>query len=301
LQQVGGATGVGQRAQKAQPLDRSVPSTPLSPATAFPARRRPLPRSAALGRRLGMALFTALSGALIFSLLTDGGRQTRVVASLLPDADWVLYWTGLRIEQVALSGQRFTADSDVFAAVDLQNAGSLVSYDAAAARQRIEDLPWVATASINRIYPGSLEVRITERAPAALWINDGRRVLIDASGRVLSGVKESANVRLPRFAGAGAPEKAQAMLDLIIRFPRIAERFEMAERVGQRRWTLHLKDNVIVHLGADREAMALAELSSSDDLGKLLEARNVIIDLRTRGRIAVRPVEPDPPQSATQS
>jgi cell division protein FtsQ len=255
-----------------------------------------------VGRRLGVALFAALSGTLVFSLLTDGGRQTRAVASLLPETDWLLYWTGLRIDQVALTGQRFTNDSDVFTAVDLDNAGSLISYDAAAARERIEDLPWVATASINRIYPGSLEVRITERAPAALWINDGRRLLIDASGRVLSAVKESASVRLPRFSGAGAPDKAQAMLDLIIRFPRIAERFEMAERVGERRWTLHLRNNVTVHLGADREALALTALSSDEDLGKLLEARDVVIDLRTRGRIAIRPAEPtSQSQPASQS
>ncbi len=302
MQQVGGATEVGQRAQKASPLKSDASSTPPPAATAFPARRRPFPRSAAVGRRLGVALFAALSGTLVFSLLTDGGRQTRAVASLLPETDWLLYWTGLRIDQVALTGQRFTNDSDVFTAVDLDNAGSLISYDAAAARERIEDLPWVATASINRIYPGSLEVRITERAPAALWINDGRRLLIDASGRVLSAVKESASVRLPRFSGAGAPDKAQAMLDLIIRFPRIAERFEMAERVGERRWTLHLRNNVTVHLGADREALALTALSSDEDLGKLLEARDVVIDLRTRGRIAIRPAEPtSQSQPASQS
>ena len=62
----------------------------------------------------------------------------------------------------------------------------------------------------------------------------------------------------------------------------------MAERVGGRRWTLHLKDRVVVHLGADREAVAFAALSSPDELGKLLDTHDVIIDLRTRGRVTVR-------------
>ncbi len=174
--------------------------------------------------------------------------------------------------------------------------GSLVTFDAAGARERIEKLPWVSTAAISRIFPGSLDVRITERQPSALWINEGREYLVDGSGRVLSALKKGTNVRLPRFSGAGAPEQAQVLLDLIVRFPRIAERFEMAERVGERRWTLHLKGGVVVHLGADREAVAFAALSSPEELGKLVETPNAIIDLRTRGRVTVRVA----PQSAPQ-
>jgi cell division protein FtsQ len=274
---------------------------PLPPAATLLPRRRPVPRHASIGRKLGFTLFMGLSGALFFSLLTDGGKHTRVVTSMLPEMDEALYWTGLRIEQVALSGQRFTTDSDVFGAVDLPNSGSLITFDATAARQRIEALPWVKTASISRIFPGSLEVRVTERRPAAVWLNEGREFLVDASGRVLSALKAGTNVRLPRFSGAGAPEQAQSLLELVVRFPRVAERFEMAERVGERRWTLHLKDGVVVHLGSDREAVALAALSSPDELGKFLTARNVIVDLRVAGRFTVRPRPPGTQQVANQS
>lgn len=251
-------------------------------------RRRPMPRYTTYGRRLGTALFMALSGALAFSLLTDGGTRTREVASFLPPAAQILSWSGLRIEQVALTGQRFTSDADVFEAIDLPNAGSLATFDVDAARARIEALPWVATAAISRIYPASLDIRITERRPTALWSSGGREFLVDSTGRVLSGLKPGTVVRLPRLAGAGAPQDAKALLELIVRYPKIAERFVMAERVGGRRWTLHLKDGVVIHLGADREAVAFAALSSPDELGQFLNARNVVVDLRARGRIAVR-------------
>lgn len=252
-------------------------------------RRRPAERHASLGRKLGLTLFMGLSGALAFSLLTNGGKETRAVATLLPAMETVLSWTGLRIEQVALSGQRFTSDQDVFAAIDLPSTGSLLAFDAAGARERIEGLPWVRSASISRIYPAALEVRITERRPLAVWLSDNRQYLVDASGRVLSALKAGSNVRLPRLTGAGAPEQAQALIELIVRYPRIAERFEMAERVGGRRWTLHLKDGVVVHLASGREAVALAALSAPTELGKLLGARDVIVDLRVAGRITVRP------------
>lgn len=251
-------------------------------------RRRPMPRYTTYGRRLGMALFMGLSGALAFSLLTDGGTRTREVASFLPRAEQVLSWTGLRIEQVALTGQRFTADTDVFEAIDLPNAGSLATFDVEAARERIEALPWVSTAAVSRVYPASLDIRITERRPTALWSNGGREFLVDSTGRVLSGLRPGTTVRLPRLAGEGAPQDAKALLELIVRYPNIAERFVMAERVGGRRWTLHLKNGLVIHLGADREAVAFAALSSPDELGGILHARNVVVDLRARGRIAVR-------------
>jgi cell division protein FtsQ len=254
---------------------------------------RRLMRQRAYGRKLGLAVFAALSGALAFSLLTDAGRETRAAMSLLPDADQVLFWTGLRLDQVALSGQRFTPDSDIFDALDLAKARSLLSFHSNAARERIEALPWIETASISREIPGALEVRVTERKPTALWLREGREILIDSTGRVLSALKPGTAVKLPRVAGEGAPEHAQALLDLLARYPAIAERLEVAERIGERRWSLRFKNGVRVELGVDREAIAFAALSSAEDLGKLLTGHDLIIDLRTRGRITVRPALPE--------
>ncbi|TIV52324.1 FtsQ-type POTRA domain-containing protein, partial [Mesorhizobium sp.] len=46
---------------------------------------------------------------------------------------------------------------------------SLIGFDAEAARQRIATLPWVESAAVRKIYPHTLEVRIEEREPFALW------------------------------------------------------------------------------------------------------------------------------------
>ena len=312
MQQVGGGVGVLQPVHTAPVPDPATASSRPTETSALPHASGALPpvwnrmraRRRAYGRKLGLAVFTALSGTLAFSVLTDGGRQTRSIMPLLPDFDQVLHWTGLRIEQVGLSGQRLTPDLDIFDAIGLRNAGSLLTFDGTAARSRIEALPWIATASINRVFPGSLDVRVSERSAYALWQRGGREYLIDATGRVLSSVKPGTHAGLPRVAGEGAPEQAKALLDLVVRYPLIAERFRRAERVGERRWTLHLKDDVIVHLGVDREAVAFAALSTPGGLGKLLSARDLVIDLRTSGRFTVRPNHQPavaPSAAATQS
>ena len=98
MQQVGGVTEIPKRVPLALSLDPDTTTPPPPPATRasdasdfFP-RRRPASRQATVGRRLALTLFMGLSGALVFSLLTDGGRQTRAVATFLPETDAVLSW-----------------------------------------------------------------------------------------------------------------------------------------------------------------------------------------------------------------
>ncbi len=296
MQQVGGGFGFWQRVRIAPALHPGTTLPPAANLTASsagslalsPPRPRAKPRRRAYGRKLGLALFTTLSGALAFSLLTHGGRETRGMASLVHDAEQTLTWAGLGIDQVGLSGQRFTSDSDIFEAVDLPNAHFLWTFDSAAARARIEELPWIETASINRVFPGSLDIRVTERKPVALWQKGDRLFLIDATGRVLSGVKPGSQISLPRLVGEGAPAQAQSLFELMRRYPRIWQRFRLAERIGERRWTLHLDNRLTIDLAPDGEAVAFAALSSPDSLGALLSGHDLIIDLRTRGRITVR-------------
>src|SRR5262249_45977376 len=94
---------------------------------------------------------------------------------------------------------------------------------------------------------------------------------------------------LPRVSGAGAPAAAKSIIELIARYPEIASRFELAERVGARRWTLHLKDRVTIHLAADQEASAFSALTAGGNLSGILKAHDIVVDLRTRGRVSVRP------------
>ena len=41
----------------------------------------------------------------------------------------------------------------------------MLSFDSRAAQDRIERLPWVERASIERVLPDRLEVRVSERSP----------------------------------------------------------------------------------------------------------------------------------------
>lgn len=244
-----------------------------------------------------LTAFAGLSGGLLYNMLTDGGRQSRVeqrFAGLLPDLDSITDALGLGLDQTTLSGQHFTADSDVFDALQLGKARSLLRFDSVAARERIERLPWVESASITRIFPGRVAVDITERAPFALWQSAGRHVLVDRGGRELSAADPRDYAALPRIAGEGAPAEAAQLLALVARYPLVASRLDVAERVDGRRWRLRLKGDVVLELPAEREAPALDQVTQGGNIARLIAAGGRIIDLRSPGRIAVR----RPPRSA---
>ncbi len=173
-----------------------------------------------------LALITAFA---VSAIRTDG-HVRRWTAQQLPSAEAAAAALGLGIDQISLEGHEFTYDADVFDALDLGNVRTFAAFDAKAAKERIERLPWVATAELTRIYPNRLDIRITERKPYAVWTRGEKTFLVDVTGRVLSPVLAGATPELPHIKGEGAPELAKAFLDLVDRYPALRTRVDTAER-----------------------------------------------------------------------
>lgn len=255
-----------------------------------------------LHRRAALIISAVLAGIGIASALHKGGvALPDVIAEQLPPAADVVQALGLGLDQVAISGHRFTSDEDLFKTLDLPGTRSLTAFDTKAARLRLESLPWVATAELTRVYPGQLNVRITERSAFALWRHDGRDVLIDKTGRELQAVPAGSVTHLPIVAGEDAAREMHNLMVLLARFRPLQEAYDSAERVNGRRWSVRLKTGGRVELPADGEALALSQLETSGDLATLLAGPPTIIDLRAAGRIAVRPVDPKVAEAAQRN
>lgn len=215
---------------------------------------------------------------------------TSLQAALPPLAD-VAQKVGLGLDQIAVTGHKFTSDEAIFKALDLAAARHLIGYDSEAARLRVEALPWVATVELRRLYPGQLNVHITERAAFAVWAHDGREELVDKTGRVLQSVPAGSITHLPRVSGEGAGAAAADLMFLLARFQPLAKAFASAERVEGRRWSVRLGNGGRIELPADGEALALAGLDTDGQLDRLASRPPVIVDLRAPGRIATRPAD----------
>lgn len=232
-------------------------------------------------------LFGALAGALMFLMLTDGGRRAKPVEPLLAQADRIIARLGLGFDHATVSGHRMTPDGDILDALKMGDSRSLLTFDKLSARRRIEALPWIAEARITTVWPHHVEVRVRERVPFAVWRQADHDVLVDRDGRRLAQVRQQAVGGLAVMTGAGAPEAAPAFIAKLADYDELAGLVTMLERVGERRWTLHLAGDRVVHLPEKGVAAALTVLMSGAAGTRLIDSRFARIDLRDPASVRV--------------
>lgn len=196
---------------------------------------------------------------------------------------------GLGVDEIHVTGHRYTIDDDIFSALELGPRTSLLRYNPEAARRRVEALSWVKRATVSRVLPNSVEVKISERTPVAVWLRDNGASLVDGEGRELARVPASTLQGLPRVSGAGAPDAVASLVAVLGAHPALKARVVVSERVGQRRWSLVLDNGSRVHLPAEEESAAIERLMKLAESTKLLNEPGRIVDLRIDDRIAIAP------------
>jgi cell division protein FtsQ len=256
------------------------------------ATRRWLKYSSAAGSLL------AAMGAAVFMLPLNRATLVNVSHAVAEQATALAIAAGFGINQVNVSGQHYASDSDIFDAIDLPNVRTFAAFDSEAALKRIERIPWIDKAQITRVYPGTLDIVVRERSPAIAWTRGNETYLVDATGRVLGPMPVAGGWALPRVVGEGAPDEAAPMLAALRQYPAIEKQYAYGERIAERRWRIVLTSGTMIDLGADREIEGLQDIVASPVAALALNGAPTIIDVRTPGRIAMRPADSKSAQTA---
>jgi cell division protein FtsQ len=194
---------------------------------------------------------------------------------------------GFAVDQVRVSGNKETSEIDILERLDLDGWTSLVGFDAEAARERIAALPWVKVASVRKIYPDELEVRIEEREPFAIWQHGSQLAVVERNGNVIAPFDGRRHAMLPLVIGYGAPQGAD-FVEKIRRYPELASRVKGFIRVAERRWDLRLENGMTVRLPETGEDEAIAEVLRLDREDGLLSRDIASVDLRLDDRLVIR-------------
>lgn len=89
------------------------------------------------------------------------------------------------VDHIEVSGTAHTDPEALAKALGIGRGRAMVSVDESAAENRLRALPWVATATVTTRWPGTVQVRVTERAAVAIAGSGDEVFLVDALGRVL--------------------------------------------------------------------------------------------------------------------
>lgn len=176
-----GVSRLGRSGRSAVPHPKRTPK-PAGPArsTTTRARTPAQVRAAAEGRaRLQRRVRFGLVAALLVSII----------------AAWVFVpaSNAFRIRHVEITGASSVNDLEIRMRIDSLLAGQTIyTVDQAAVARRIEELPFVREARVERHIPGGLQLHISEYRPLALGYGDGEFWLVAHDGRILAPASQEA-------------------------------------------------------------------------------------------------------------
>lgn len=245
------------------------------------ARRRKPKKTAERQRWIALPKLPSIDWGMLFNVVLLAGVLAGVYQATLWALDQPIH--SVRIES------RFERVStpQVEAALDRFVQQGFLSVNLDDVRAELETLPWVARASVRRIWPSALSIRIVEQRAVARWGDHG---LLNMDGELF--VKEASHVpsELPRLDGPGGSEALVAR-----RF------FELNRRLQQRglsavalrldargAWELETSTGVQVRLGADElDARAERFFAALDSVLQSLTGNIEYVDMRYSNGFAV--------------
>jgi cell division protein FtsQ len=265
------------RARRPSPsIEREIPP----PLVAWIERH--VPRRAGAAATLMLLLASAGFG------IVRGGHLDELSTALGDSRNALANSAGFRITSVGINGRKQLTQDEVLAIGGVNGRSSLLFLDAGAVRERLKANPWIADATVLKLYPGALQINIVERKAFALWQQDGRLSVIADDGAVLEPYVTRRFLSLPLVVGKGAETRARDFLALLAQYPQVRDVTRAVVFVGQRRWNLRLKDGLDVRLPENDLDKALAELSRLDKEDHLFSRDIVVVDMRLPDRLTVQ-------------
>src|SRR6202163_3595940 len=220
--------------------------------------------------------------------IVRGGHVEELTSALSDTRNAIANSAGFRMTAVIINGRKQLTQDEVLASGGVNGRSSLLFLDAATVRDKLKANPWIADATVLKLYPGQLQIDIVERSAFALWQQDGRLSVIADDGAVLEPYVSWRFVSLPLVVGKGADTRARDFLSLLARYPQVRSVMKAAILVGERRWNLRLKDGLDVRLPENDVGNALATLSKLDKEDRLFSRDIVAVDMRLPDRLTVQ-------------
>lgn len=234
----------------------------------------------------------------MFGGLAAGGALAGII--------WMMFWSPLLdVREVKVVGAIETSESSVVEASGLAgSAPNLLLLSTAEIAVAIEELPWVASAEVDRMLPGTVRVRIEERDPALVLALGAARWTLDDQGNVLSGGE--AVPGLPVLAGVEVgrvepgtrlvTDEARSALKVLASLPRsIRSRLAGISAPTTELISLELADGTAVRFGAAERLAAKNEVTKALLAKIKAEGRTVAyIDVRVPANAAVQDKQASP-------
>ena len=202
---------------------------------------------------------------------------------------------GVELKHINIEGHRVVTKQQIIAAtgLDYNKRYSLLRLSGDEIKERVESIEFIKRVEVQKQFPDTILLRITERAPVAFWQNDGEVRLVDSEGVVLNTNRMKLFAGLPVMVGDEAVFHAKELFDFLVNEPTLFGQVNAMSLVQDRRWDILLKNGVLVKLPEAQPEKAWATLARLDQRHQLLEKQIKTIDLRVPDKLYILPKTAD--------
>ncbi|SAH90584.1 cell division protein [Bordetella ansorpii] len=163
----------------------------------------------------------------------------------------------IELEPMPDSELHYVSPGSVRASIAGRFRGNFFTMDLDEAREVFESVPWVRHATIRRIWPNTLRVRIEEQQPLALW-NENQMINTWGEAFTANTGELDDDADLPQFSG---PEGSQELVvqryaELARWFAPLDLRVKELELSPRYAWRAKLSNDLLLDLGRDPAADA---------------------------------------------
>jgi cell division protein FtsQ len=249
-------------------------------------RAAPIWRSRWITGVLCMVMIALVAGGL--SWFVTSGSGARMAEKVRWQAIALSSKVGFRVNEILVVGRSETSQKALRAAMRLDRGAPIMAFDLNEAQKRVEALPWVRRATVERMLPDTILLTVEERRALAIWQHKGSFALIDEKGAVILKSNLDRFSDLVVVVGEDAPVKTAELLKTLDTEPELRRLVKAAVWVGGRRWNLRLTGDIDVRLPEDEPQAAWTRLAEYERVHQVLERDVQILDLRIPDRLIVR-------------
>ena len=198
---------------------------------------------------------------------------------------------GMNIEKVMIEGMERVKGDQVIDVLNISKNTSIVLFNSEFANLKLDEIDWINKSEIKKLYPSTIQIKIFEYEPVAIWFYNGRKHLVGRSGEIIEGINADNFKNLKIFAGHNAVKNIPTVIEKLEHYPELENQIKSLLWVGDRRWTLRLFNGMTIHLPEDNFGSALNELVKINAETSVLNRYIEVIDMRIPNRIDILPSE----------
>lgn len=221
------------------------------------------------------------------SYLIFSGTLTALTERTVNGAYAITADLGFAVKNMYLDGRSRTSMNEIKTAVGEDVGAPILQLSLQELRGKLEAIPTVKHAAVERALPDTLMISLVEREPVALWQHEGKLKLIDDSGAVMPDLEIKHYTQLPLVVGKGAPQRISEVLQLLAKHQDLANQVKAVVRVGDRRWDVYFKHGVSVKLPQENTLEAWSRLAELNADQQILLRSIQTIDMRDTERMYI--------------